>query len=250
MLKVYMCEDIEIQRNRMKKIIENLIYIENLDMEIELASNNPNEIIERVQKTEEVGIYFLDIDLKADMDGLELASEIRKYDTRGFIVFVTTHSEMSYMTFIYKLEAMDFILKDDTDSNVGKRLHQCLVNANERYCSAKNKFQDIFSVKVNDRLLTIAYDDIIFFETSDSIHRIILHGKKRVMEFYGKMKDLEGKLDQRFYRCHRSFIVNTTNIKSVDIQNRIVYMVNGEECLISSRLLKGLKDLLDGKDVF
>ena len=70
------------------------------------------------------------------------------------------------------------------------------------------------------------------------------------MEFYGKMKDLEGKLDQRFYRCHRSFIVNTTNIKSVDIQNRIVHMVNGEECLISSRLLKGLKDLLDGKDVF
>ena len=81
MLKVYICEDIEIQRNRMKKIIENLIYIENLDMEVELASNNPNEIIERVQKTEEVGIYFLDIDLKADMDGLELASEIRKYDT-------------------------------------------------------------------------------------------------------------------------------------------------------------------------
>ena len=115
MLKVYICEDIEVQRNRMTKIVENMIYIENFDMEIEVVTNDPHEILSVVQEIDEVGIYFLDIDLQTDMDGLELAKEIRKYDPRGFIIFVTTHSEMSFMTFVYKLEAMDFILKDEED---------------------------------------------------------------------------------------------------------------------------------------
>ena len=91
-----------------------------------IFSNSPNKwleintviffsLLEKIKETGEVGIYFLDIDLKTDMTGLTLAQEIRKYDPRGFIIFITTHSEMSYMTFIYKLEALDFILKDDPE---------------------------------------------------------------------------------------------------------------------------------------
>jgi two-component system response regulator AgrA len=54
------------------------------------------------------------------------------------------------------------------------------------------------------------------------------------------MKEIEEKLDSRFYRCHKSYIVNKDNIKEVDLNNRCIYMINGEECLISTRLLKGL----------
>lgn len=115
MLKLYICEDIEVQRNRMQQVIENMILMEELDMEFGCVSEDPHRILDTVKETGEVGIYFLDIALGADMTGLTLAQEIRKYDPRGFIIFVTTHSEMSYMTFIYKLEAMDFILKDDPE---------------------------------------------------------------------------------------------------------------------------------------
>ena len=103
MLKIYICEDIEVQRNKIQQVIENIVLMEELDMELWCVSEDPHVIIEKVKETEDVGIYFLDIALGADMTGLTLAQEIRKYDPRGFIVFVTTHSEMSYMTFIYKL---------------------------------------------------------------------------------------------------------------------------------------------------
>ena len=114
-------------------------------------------------------------------------------------------------------------------------------NANERFSSANNRVQDIFNVKVNDRQYRIAYDEIMFFETSPNVHKVILHGKNRVMEFYGKIKELEESLDERFYRCHRSFLVNKENIKEISFEKRVVYMVNGEECLMSARLMKGLK---------
>ena len=55
------------------------------------------------------------------------------------------------------------------------------------------------------------------------------------------MKELESSLDERFCRCHRSYLVNKKNIKEVDFKNKIVHMVNGETCLVSVRLMKGLK---------
>ena len=240
MLKIYICEDIEVQREKIRKSIENIILIENLDMELSCVSNNPHTILEKVKETEDVGIYFLDIDLGADMTGLTLAQEIRKYDPRGFIIFVTTHSEMSYMTFIYKLEALDFILKDNPEE-LDRRVYECILKANQRFASVNNKVQANFSVKVNEKVITVDYDEILFFETSTNVHKIILHCKKREMEFWGKIKDIEKEVDERFYRCHRSFLVNKDNIREIDFQNRVIYMVNGDECLISTRMMKGLK---------
>lgn len=240
MLKIYVCEDIEVQRNKIKKTIENIVLMEDLDMEIGCVSNNPHTILEKVKETEDVGIYFLDIDLGADMTGLTLAQEIRKYDPRGFIIFVTTHSEMSYMTFIYKLEALDFILKDNPEE-LDRRVYECILKANQRFASVNNKVQANFSVKVNEKVITVDYDEILFFETSTNVHKIILHCKNRQMEFWGKIKDIEKKVDERFYRCHRSFLVNKDNIREIDFQNRVIYMVNRDECLISTRMMKGLK---------
>ena len=101
MLKIYICEDMEAERDRIQQVIENIVLMEDLDMELCCVSEDPRSILDKVKKTEEVGIYFLDIALGTDMTGLTLAQEIRKYDPRGFIIFVTTHSEMSYLTFIY-----------------------------------------------------------------------------------------------------------------------------------------------------
>ncbi|MFR7668853.1 MAG: LytTR family DNA-binding domain-containing protein [Mediterraneibacter faecis] len=68
------------------------------------------------------------------------------------------------------------------------------------------------------------------FETSENNHKIILHAKKRVVEFTGHLKSVEVQLDYRFYRCHRSYIVNTDNIKEVNFQKLTSYMENGEIC--------------------
>ena len=240
MLKLYVCEDNIEQRNHIKKLIENIVVMEDYDMELECVTENPHTVLEKVKVSENVGIYFLDIDLNSDMTGLVLAQEIRKYDPRGFIIFVTTHSEMSYMTFMFKLEALDFILKDEPD-DMDKRIYECILKANQRFASANNKVQTNYSIKVADKVYTVDYDEILFFETSANVHKIILHCKNRQMEFLGKIKEIEKELDDRFYRCHRAFLVNKDNIKEVDLQNNVIYMVNGDQCLLSYRQAKGLR---------
>lgn len=69
---------------------------------------------------------------------------------------------------------------------------------------------------------------------------VILHSYNRQLEFYSKMKDVEKLLDEMFYRCHNSYIVNKDKIKKIDIKKRIAFMNNDEECFISTRAIKEL----------
>ena len=118
MLNVFICEDNTIERNKFEKIIKDIIMIENLDMDVSLSTGNPEDILSYLDNNSVSGLYFLDIDLKNKINVLKLAEKIREYDPRGFIVFVTTHAEMSYLTFIYKVEAMDYIIKDNYNNDL------------------------------------------------------------------------------------------------------------------------------------
>lgn len=238
-MNIFICEDNPKQLEKITKIVNNVLLIEDYDIQLALTSTNPHDILDKVKSTNGVGIYFLDIDLHSDITGLVLAQEIRKYDPRGFIIFITTHSEMSYMTFIYKVEAMDFILKDDL-SNIHSRVHQCILDAVNKYSSTNNSIQKNFTFKLGEKRISIDYDDIIYFETSNNVHKLIIHTTTRILEFSGKIKEVSGQLDERFYRCHRSFLVNRNHIKEIDMKNHILHMSNQDECLISNRLAKGL----------
>ncbi|MGL5148956.1 MAG: LytR/AlgR family response regulator transcription factor [Clostridium sp.] len=242
MIKIFMCDDNETQLNKFKKMVEDTIDIECIDGEISLATTNPNDIINKVSmgKREGSGIYLLDVNLKSDINGIQLAEKIREYDPRAFIIFITTHAEMSYITFLYRVEAMDYIIKDNYAS-VKARLHKCLVDANKRYNVDNENKVDVFTVSVGERTINVYESEIVCFETSSTAHKIILQTVDRRIEFYGKLRDLECKLGEDFYRSHKSFIVNKKLIKEVDYLTNIIHMINGYECMGSNRLIKGIK---------
>ncbi|CAH1196847.1 Accessory gene regulator protein A [Paenibacillus auburnensis] len=242
MLEIFVCEDDPEQRKRLNSYIENYIMMENLDMKLVISTGRSQEIIDYLQNNRVTGLYFLDVDLQEEKSGIALGAEIRQYDSLGAIVFVTTHSELTYLTFTYKVEAMDYITKDKF-TDIRQRVIECIDTANTRYL--QNKYNNIkkFQTKSGDKMISVDYNDILFFETSPQLHKIILHAKNRQVEFYGKLKDIL-EMDSRFYRCHNSFVVNKDNIAEVDTKNREIRMINGEICYASSRFLGGLKDII------
>ncbi|NBJ94055.1 LytR/AlgR family response regulator transcription factor [Parablautia muri] len=240
MLYIFVCEDNAVQRKAVVQTIHNTVLMEEMDMRLVLDTANPYELLEAVKTSQNTGIYFLDIDLKCDMNGMKLAQQIRKYDPRCFIIFITAHSELSYMTFQYRVEAMDFVLKDNP-AEAKVKIRECLLHAWERHTLQTNKVHKTYTIEIGERKISVDYQDILFFETSSNIHKVVLHAKDRQIEFYGTMKDLEHTLDDRcFVRCHRSFLANRNNIKEVDTKERVIYFVNGETCLMSTRMMKGI----------
>lgn len=239
MLKVHICEDDREQQKRLELYIEQIIMVESLNMEKGIVTDNPEVVIEEIKREKNIGIFFLDIDLNHKMNGMDLAREIRKIQPRCHIVFVTTHSEMSYMTFTYKVEAMDFIIKDNL-KEIKNRIHQCLVQIGELHTEAMNVPNKTYLVKKGERVKEIPYDDILYFEAVTGSRKIVLHAKNTIIEFNGKLKDIENSLSEQFYRCHRAVIVNRDNIEKIDKTEHIIYLIGGDSCPMSVRLGKGI----------
>ena len=104
MLEIIICEDNERQRNEVEKIISEGIMKLKLDTKIALSTSSYEEVIKYVETaSSKTFIYFLDVDISENINGIELAKIIRKYDPKGYIIFVTSHSEMTLLTFQYKV---------------------------------------------------------------------------------------------------------------------------------------------------
>ena len=84
MLSLFVCEDDPAQRRAIVKIIRNIVLMEELDMRLVLDAGDPYELLEAVRDSENTGVYFLDIDLNSDMNGMKLAQQIRLSDPRGW----------------------------------------------------------------------------------------------------------------------------------------------------------------------
>ena len=98
-----------------------------------METTSPYDILDYVSENEVTGLYFLDLDLGCDINGIELAKTIRARDSRGFIMFVTADAESHVLTFQYMVEAMHYIVKGD--DAFGDCICECLTNAQVRFTS-------------------------------------------------------------------------------------------------------------------
>lgn len=237
MLNIYVCEDREDQRKRFAAIIESYYTSNYLDATLKLSTDSPYELIKNID-TENPGLYFLDIDLKTDINGLQLAKEIKNAENRSVIVFLTAHSEMMLLTFQYKVEALDFIVKDNY-KNIGERIGDCISVAYKRHLEQKPDTR-VFRIAMKDTVKILEFNDIIYFETTSLKHKLRVHTDTRMLEFYSELKKVENDLDSRFMRCHKSYIINQHKIKEIDKKNSLIIMVNGDCCPCSRTAKKYL----------
>ncbi|WP_027633005.1 LytR/AlgR family response regulator transcription factor [Clostridium hydrogeniformans] len=240
MINIIVCEDNPIQREKIVDIIKEIISVHNFNMNMALVTGDPYEVIEYSKKDHKPNVYLLDVNLKSIINGILLADKIREDDNLSFIIFITSHEEMSYLTFKYKVEAMDYIIKDNY-SNVKNKVYECLNIINKRVSDEKeDNINDIFTISMGDIVRKISCDDIMYFETVGSGHKIRVHCVKRQIEFLGTLKEIKESLDNRFYRSHKSYIVNINNVSFIDKKSKIIHMSNGEQCFVSRNYIKDI----------
>lgn len=226
MQSIYIAEDNHIQRQLIRHSIENYIMIEDLALEVALDCPCPKDLLTYLEKTNDRNnIYFLDIDFgpKASMNGLELAQTIRQLDPLGRIIFITSHSQLAPLTFKYKVEALDFIVKD-SDQDLQAQLIEVLKVIIEREKEAAD-VKKRFAFKQGRRTRVIDYKDILYIESIAQAHKLALVTIKSRFEFYERLKNLENK-NEGLVRVHRSFIVNLSHIKSLDRQENFLHLSN------------------------
>lgn len=234
MIPVYICDDEMPVRRKLEEIISGQILILDGDMGPLRLADDPDTLLALQREDTVPAIYFLDIDFPGKMSGLELAQKLRKYDPRGFIVFITAHEDFAFETFRLRLEALDYIVKGDTDS-MTVRVQKCLESIQERMQAQRPGQGGYCTVKILDTVRHIPVDHILYFEAVGYRHTLRLHLDDELLEFNSSLDHFEKELDGKFWRCHRGFLVNRLRISSVRLKEQLVELDNGETCLLSRK---------------
>lgn len=237
MNNIIICEDNDMQRKMITSILQQ--ESKNFNYKIELSTYDPHNVIKHIRSRENSFIYFLDVNLKSDINGFDLAKLIRIFDPNGFIVFLTAHAELTLLTFEYKVQALDYIIKGNTEV-IKPRIVECLNVIKNNINYAKKNTNNKLSIDTGGNIILLNYDDILFFETSGKEHKITVHTIHGHYEFYGTLKNLEKTVPSEFYKSHRSYLINTRKIQSIDKSKMLIKMVNNEICYVSLRYMKGL----------
>lgn len=241
-MKVILCEDNKQLLQKLTTYIQNYAMIEENSIEVVLQCSNPMELLSYIQSNK-ADCYFLDIDLGSEINGMDLAKQIRQVDPIASIIFVTTHSEMLHLTFAYRVEALDFIIKDDF-SELKPNVINALKTAYDKYEKIGNHVSTrYYQIKIGEFVKNIDLQHLLYFKAADTAHKINLYTLHGQFEFYQSLNEIENS-DDSFFRCHKSYIINLKNIKEVNLKTKNILMKNGVQCPLSFRKIKVLKEHL------
>ncbi len=173
-------------------------------------------------------ILFLDIELEGpgqDMDGMKMARQIRGMeDTKQpIIIFVTGYEKYVYDAF--DVGAFQYLLKPVDEQKFAGVFRR----AAEQAAAYTEQDKKALMIQYGGTGKTIPLRDIYYMESQN--HKIAVHMKDGVLEYYAKMSDLEEELQGQFCRVHKGYLIN---LSYVDEYNKTeVTLTNGDKLLIS-----------------
>ncbi len=177
---------------------------------------------------EEYDILFLDIELdcpEPGMDGMGMARRIRGMEDikQPIIVFVTGYEKYVYDAF--DVGAFQYLLKPVDE----QRFAEVFKRAVKQAVSDAEQGKKVLVVQYGSTGKTIPLNDIYYMESQN--HKIAIHFKDGVLEYYAKIGDLEEELQGQFCRIHKGYLIN---LSYVDEYNKTeVTLTNGDKLLIS-----------------
>lgn len=219
MINIAVCDDEKYMSEKIKKMAENFFRKKNTDSSVMVYSSGE----ELLKNSERIDILFLDIGMSG-MDGIEAARRLRARGFHGFLIFITVLKEMVFQSF--EAEPFDYLVKPVQQEYFEKTMERLFLSMQDRLSPEKMNLLIQKGCESN----IISFQEIICCEIIDrKVYLYLVSGE--VISYYEKIENLEKKLDRRFFRCHRSYLINLNYLKSY--RNNTAYMADGKEVPVS-----------------
>lgn len=217
MIKIAFCDDDMEVLHRMNELLDRYRVERNEDITY-AAFQSPFELLTEIEKGIRPDILFLDV-VMPGQNGMDVAKEIRQYDTNMKIIFLTSSPEFAVES--YSVGAYFYQLKPIWEESFFRLMDAVLAE-----CEKKKKNSLILRSK--DGITRIDLQQLEYCEVLG--RKLLFHLENgAVLESAGSLDDLAGQLMQysNFFRPHRSFLVNMEYIQN--ISSRSIKMVNDAE---------------------
>ena len=146
------------------------------------------------------------------------------------MIFTTGHLEFAMMA--YKFKTFDYIAKPFTT----ERLEDTVIRLFEDIQGMPKKYLKI------DNKNTIIDENAIEYIKRDGM-KLVFHTSFHDYDTYSSFNKLQDTLPNHFFRCHKSYVINISNIKNVDFVENRIYFDKGSFCEIGPKYKKSLMEV-------
>ncbi|MFL1997779.1 LytTR family DNA-binding domain-containing protein [Lysinibacillus irui] len=244
-MNVYIVDDEPLARAELRYLLEQTALV-NVCGE----SENLEEFYKESQ-LEEVDCVFLDIELGMN-NGLDLARQLLLNEQRPEIIFATAYDDYALQAF--EVNAFDYILKPFEAQRVQIAVEKLIakkraaqVKTLEEIKGSQLEKLDKLTVFINDRILLIKVQDILYCTSEDSKTVVVTEqGRFFASE---SLAALEKRLSLKgFVRVHRAFIVNLEHIVELEPWSNSKYNLilhNRHSIPVSRLYMKDVRKIFD-----
>lgn len=233
-MEFVLCDDEKYFRGQIRKVIDRICMQNDEDYSVKEFAKYDKDFAKLI-KTKNPKIYILDIDMKDNISGIDIARNIRKNDWESVIILVTSHSELGFQALKAQIMLLDFISKYD---NCNKNLESTITKAIELVNTKKTIRFETAGI-----LYIVHINDILYIEKDTVERKCIIKTAYNEIPVNKTLNCMISELGNKFYLSHRSCLVNTSNIESIDWRNNIIHFKGGISIDLMSRdKKKGLKD--------
>jgi DNA-binding LytR/AlgR family response regulator len=218
MIRVFIVEDEQPALERLREFLENIP-----DIEIAGTSASGKEAAEQVEVLKP-GLIFLDIHLP-DISGIDM---LHLLTHRPAIVFTTAYDQYAIKAF--ELQAVDYLLKPFSEERFKEALDKVRqkLKAQEDEIPGMENLRQLLSSwnpqqqylkripsKISDKIRILLEDDIVYFASENKLVFAFLSDSKHLLNY--TLEELQARLDpEKFFRIHRSTIVNLNYVKTIE----------------------------------
>lgn len=234
MLNIAICDDNEFICSELKEIILNYSKINLVDIEIDVFMNGES-LVKFIESNKlggriPIDLIFLDIEL-GGITGVDVGGIIRNLfcDNVCKIVFISGSND--YDRQLFDFQPLNFLEKPIDE----KKVNAC-INLAIKLLSIDSP---CFEYQLKNEIVRLEYKNILYFESVlKKVKIVMINGE---IDYYGSIDKTKDELPNIFISPHRSYIINFSNIKS--IQNDSITMINDATIPISRRNLKAIRTL-------
>lgn len=210
-MKVLIVDD----ENKARSLLRNCITDHCKGLEIVAEAESVKEAVKLINK-HQPDIVFLDIEMPVD-NGFALFDY---FDQPPFeTIFCTAYSEFALRAF--EVSAIDYILKPINISKLQHAVEKAIKQSGQNKIvnqinvlkdNMTNKQLQKIGLTTNDGLVFLQLNDVLYFEADGSYTKVFIADKHHLVS--KRLKDFEELLDNdtRFFRVHRSFLINVNQI--------------------------------------
>lgn len=225
MIRIAICEDENDQQELLEGYINQAFKSLSLQYKLDIFSSG-EELLENYSK--DFDIVLLDIQL-GEINGMDTSRKIRLLDNKVEIIFIT--SLIEYALEGYEVRAYRYLLKPIKYENLKDNIINCI-----KEVEIKNKY---IIVKEHGNQIKLDINEITYIEVQKE--NITIHTLIKTYKIKGTMSNFEKDIDcSRFFRCHKSFLVNLAHVKS--IKQYVAILETSEEVPVSRYRFKETKE--------